>query len=163
MILFNIKVYHGGHFDFTASGSECVLCNAKYAQSDIRHVPFVKNVVGIYRSLDATFSTSLFQQHSSDVRVLEPCQWLQNSVHKSKNTSIIGAGKNQKLKMNGIVVHDKGESIEMYSRGWLRIQCGVPKQKLGLVKTLKLLKWISIKGHNQHHIVHHFVTQGLRE
>ncbi|XP_025603202.1 BRCA1-associated RING domain protein 1 [Arachis hypogaea] len=103
--------------DFTTSGSECVVCNAKYAQSDIRHVPFVENVVGIYRSLEATFSASLFTQHSSDVRVLEPCQGLQNSVHRSKDTDNVGAGKNQKRKMSGIAVHDKGEEIEMYSGG----------------------------------------------
>ncbi|MED6111586.1 hypothetical protein PIB30_053559 [Stylosanthes scabra] len=118
--------------DFTASGSECVVCNAKYAQSDIRHVPFVENVVGIYRSLDATFSASLFQQHSSDVRVLEPCQGLQNSVHKSKNTNIVGVGKNQKLKMSGIAVRDKGEDIEMYSGGQVENPMRCSQMKTGV-------------------------------
>lgn len=32
---------------------------------DIRHVPFVENVVSIYKSLDANFCANLFQQRSS--------------------------------------------------------------------------------------------------
>lgn len=33
--------------------------------ADVRHIPFVENVVAIYRSLDATFCASLFQSRSS--------------------------------------------------------------------------------------------------
>lgn len=33
--------------------------------ADIRHVPFVENMVSIYRSLDATVCANLFQQRSS--------------------------------------------------------------------------------------------------
>ncbi|XP_058761913.1 BRCA1-associated RING domain protein 1 isoform X2 [Vicia villosa] len=68
-------------------GSECALCNTKYAQIDLRHVPFVDNMVTIYKNLDATFCANTFQQRSSDDRmVLERCQTLQNSACSNKNT-----------------------------------------------------------------------------
>ncbi|TKY62330.1 BRCA1-associated RING domain protein 1 [Spatholobus suberectus] len=66
--------------DCITAGFECAVCNAKYGQTDVRHVPFVENVVAIYRSLDATFCASLFQQRSGDLRVLEPCQGFLDST-----------------------------------------------------------------------------------
>ncbi|XP_020222007.1 BRCA1-associated RING domain protein 1 [Cajanus cajan] len=107
--------------DCITAGSECAVCNAKYTQTDVRHVPFVENVVAIYRSLDATFCASLFQQRSTgDAGVLEPCQELLNSTSSSMkaaklprnlpNYSGVGAGKSQKSR---ILVHDKAEELEL--------------------------------------------------
>ncbi|PSR89781.1 BRCA1-associated RING domain protein [Actinidia chinensis var. chinensis] len=36
--------------------SECSLCKQQYAHRDVRPAPYIKNLVTIYRSLDATFS-----------------------------------------------------------------------------------------------------------
>ncbi|KAK7396451.1 hypothetical protein VNO78_17470 [Psophocarpus tetragonolobus] len=105
--------------DYMTAGSECAVCKANYVQTDIRHVPFVENVVAIYRSLDATFCASLFQQRSSGhVSVLEPCQALPNSTswflkagklpRNLINSNVVG--KNNKSK---IAVHDKAEEREL--------------------------------------------------
>ncbi|XP_022758493.1 BRCA1-associated RING domain protein 1-like isoform X2 [Durio zibethinus] len=40
-------------------GSECPICKAQCADRDLRPVTFMDNIVGIYRSLDAAFSTNL--------------------------------------------------------------------------------------------------------
>uniref|UniRef100_A0A5B7AMK6 Putative BRCA1-associated RING domain protein 1 n=1 Tax=Davidia involucrata TaxID=16924 RepID=A0A5B7AMK6_DAVIN len=50
----------------TQFGSECPVCKEQYADRDIRPVPHMENIVTIYRSLDATFSTTLVQPVSSD-------------------------------------------------------------------------------------------------
>ncbi|XP_014496295.1 BRCA1-associated RING domain protein 1 isoform X1 [Vigna radiata var. radiata] len=108
------------------AGSECAACNAKYPQTDVRHVPFVENVVAIYKSLEATFCASLFHKHSSgDERVLEPCQAILNSTSSSiqagklplnlPNLNKVGVVKNLKSK---IAVHDKAEELELsHGRG----------------------------------------------
>ncbi|KAL9285068.1 hypothetical protein ACSQ67_024598 [Phaseolus vulgaris] len=108
------------------AGSECAVCDAKYAQTDVRHVTFVENVVAIYRSLEATFCASLFQQRSSgDERVLEPCQAVLNSTSSSikagklprnlPNVNKVGVVKNLKSK---IAVHDRAEELELsHGRG----------------------------------------------
>ncbi|KAK7336895.1 hypothetical protein VNO77_17446 [Canavalia gladiata] len=107
--------------DCITAGSECAVCKTKYAQSGVRHVPFVENMVEIYRSLDATFCASLFQQRSSDdMRVLKPCQAFLNSTSSNvktvkvprnlPNCNEVGVGKNHKSKL---VVHDKAEELEM--------------------------------------------------
>ncbi|KAA8550722.1 hypothetical protein F0562_002406 [Nyssa sinensis] len=58
----------------TQFGSECLVCNQQYADRDIRPAPYMENMVTIYRSLDATFGTSLFQSVSSDAgKVSEQC------------------------------------------------------------------------------------------
>ncbi|CAL5193833.1 unnamed protein product [Lathyrus oleraceus] len=73
--------------DSSTIDSECALCNTKYAQIDLRHVPFVENMVTIYKNLDATFCANVFQQRSFDDRmVLERCQTLNNSTCSNKNT-----------------------------------------------------------------------------
>ncbi|KHN02483.1 Protein BREAST CANCER SUSCEPTIBILITY 1 like [Glycine soja] len=107
--------------DCITAGPGCAVCKATYAQTDVRHVPFVENVVAIYRSLDATFCASLFQPCSSgDGRVLEPCQAILNSTSSSlkaaklprnlTNSNEVGVGKNFKSKS---VVHDKAEEFEL--------------------------------------------------
>ncbi|CAK8543630.1 unnamed protein product [Lathyrus sativus] len=73
--------------DSSMIGSECALCNTKYAQIDLRNVPFVENMVTIYKNMNATFCANAFQQRSSDDRmVLERCQTLDNSTCSNKNT-----------------------------------------------------------------------------
>ncbi|RDX80310.1 BRCA1-associated RING domain protein 1 [Mucuna pruriens] len=109
--------------DCVTPGRECAVCKAKYGPTDVRHVPFVENVVAIYRSLDATFCASLFQQRSSgDVKVLEPCQAFLNltsgSIKTGKlpqnlpNSNEVGVGKNLKSKN---AVHEKAEELELSS------------------------------------------------
>ncbi|KAK7284143.1 hypothetical protein RJT34_18883 [Clitoria ternatea] len=95
--------------DCVTAGSECAVCKTKYAQTDVRHVPFVENVVAIYRSLDATFCASVFQQRSSDsMRGLEPCQSLLNLASGNKKADNIL--RNNKSK---IAVRDEADELEM--------------------------------------------------
>ncbi|KAL5135156.1 BRCA1-associated RING domain protein 1 [Glycine soja] len=107
--------------DCITAGSECAVCKTTYAQTDVRHIPFVENVVAIYRSLDATFCASLFQSRSSGGgRVLEPCQTILNSTSSSlktgklprnlTNLNEVGVGQTFKSKS---VVHDKAEELEL--------------------------------------------------
>ncbi|KAJ1416628.1 Zinc finger, RING-type [Sesbania bispinosa] len=111
--------------DSTTAGPACAVCKTKYTKKDVRHMPFVENMVAIYRSLDATFCASLFQQHSSDdLRVLEPCQTFLNSSSNNKKTdkapwhsldsNEVGVGKNHKSKIS---VHGKAEEVEMSCGG----------------------------------------------
>ncbi|GLT42278.1 hypothetical protein SLA2020_162890 [Shorea laevis] len=51
----------------TKLGSECPLCKVPYANQDIRHVPFMENIVSIFRTLDATFHASLSDSIDSGV------------------------------------------------------------------------------------------------
>ncbi|KAB1199223.1 hypothetical protein CJ030_MR0G026021 [Morella rubra] len=62
--------------------SECPVCKAQYFNNDLRHAPFMENLVTIYRSLEATFCANLFQRVSSESRkILEQCQ---TSVYTDK-------------------------------------------------------------------------------
>ncbi|XP_020539249.1 BRCA1-associated RING domain protein 1 isoform X2 [Jatropha curcas] len=54
-------------------GSQCPVCKAQYVGKDLRLLPFIENMVTIYRSLDASFCPNLFQSSSSDTRSLEQC------------------------------------------------------------------------------------------
>ncbi|WJX84402.1 non-specific serine/threonine protein kinase [Trifolium repens] len=103
--------------------SECALCSTKYAQTDVRHLSFVENMVAIYKNLDATFSANAFQQRSSDnTRVLEQCQTLHNSAGGNKkadkvlqNSCIsngVGVVRNHKSRITM-----NGEELEMSRRG----------------------------------------------
>ncbi|OAY32679.1 BRCA1-associated RING domain protein 1 isoform X2 [Manihot esculenta] len=54
-------------------GLECPLCKAQYLDRDLRPVPFIENMVTIYRNLEATICAS-FQSGASDTgRILEQC------------------------------------------------------------------------------------------
>ncbi|CAN6688735.1 unnamed protein product [Malus baccata var. baccata] len=50
--------------------SSCPVCKAEVADRDLRPVPFMENIVAIYKSLDASFCTHLLQPVSSDVRTI---------------------------------------------------------------------------------------------
>ncbi|GMP99327.1 hypothetical protein CsSME_00046838 [Camellia sinensis var. sinensis] len=50
----------------THFGSECPVCKQQYSDRDVRPAPYMENLVAIYRSLEATFSASLFQSLTSD-------------------------------------------------------------------------------------------------
>ncbi|KAM1234441.1 hypothetical protein ACFX2I_004036 [Malus domestica] len=50
--------------------SSCPVCKAEVADRDLRPVPFMENIVAIYKSLDASFCTNLLQPVSSDVRTI---------------------------------------------------------------------------------------------
>ncbi|XP_061343469.1 BRCA1-associated RING domain protein 1 [Gastrolobium bilobum] len=111
--------------DCTTARSECAVCKAQYAQIDVRHVPFVENMVAIYRSLDATFCANLFQQRSSDdVRVLKPCQAFPKSTYCDKkavkiplnlpSSNEVGVCKNHK---SNIAVYHKAEELDMCCGG----------------------------------------------
>ncbi|OIW05065.1 hypothetical protein TanjilG_02772, partial [Lupinus angustifolius] len=95
---------------------------------DVRNMPFVENMVSIYRSLESTFSPSLLPQRSSDdVRVLTPCQASLNSSYGNKkmdkvpsslpHSKEVGAGKSHKFKGSDTVVHDKTEGLELSPGG----------------------------------------------
>ncbi|XP_039003713.1 BRCA1-associated RING domain protein 1-like [Hibiscus syriacus] len=43
----------------TEFGSECSICKSQCADRDLRHVTFMENIVGIYRSLDAAFTANI--------------------------------------------------------------------------------------------------------
>ncbi|KAK2417838.1 RING/U-box superfamily protein [Trifolium repens] len=105
--------------------SECALCNNKYAQSDVRHLSFVENIVAIYKNLDATFCSNAFQQRSSDnTRVLEQCQTLHNSAGGNKKADKVlqnscisnGVGVVRNVKSR-IIMNGKAEELEMSRRG----------------------------------------------
>ncbi|CAK7349319.1 unnamed protein product [Dovyalis caffra] len=54
------------------SGSErCPLCKVQYGGRDLRCLPFIENMVTIYRSLDAAFSTGILQSLSDTGRILK--------------------------------------------------------------------------------------------
>uniref|UniRef100_A0A251JLN8 RING-type E3 ubiquitin transferase BRCA1 n=1 Tax=Manihot esculenta TaxID=3983 RepID=A0A251JLN8_MANES len=56
----------------TQFGPQCPVCKAQYVDRDLRLMPFIENMVTIYRSLDAAFFANLFQSSSSDTgRILE--------------------------------------------------------------------------------------------
>ncbi|GAB4830076.1 hypothetical protein Ancab_019717 [Ancistrocladus abbreviatus] len=42
-------------------GSQCPECRQEYVEQDLRKAPYMENLVDIYRSLDATFSTHILQ------------------------------------------------------------------------------------------------------
>ncbi|GKU86235.1 hypothetical protein SLEP1_g784 [Rubroshorea leprosula] len=46
---------------------ECPLCKVQFANQDIRHVPFMENIVSIFKSLDATFHASQSDSINSGV------------------------------------------------------------------------------------------------
>ncbi|KAE9621890.1 hypothetical protein Lal_00032766 [Lupinus albus] len=117
-----------GDFTMGVMKCECAVCKTKYAERDVRSMPFVENMVSIYRSLESTFSPSLIPQCSSDdARVLAPCQASLNSSYGNKMTdkvmlslphsNEVGAGKNHKLKGSDSVVHDKTEELELSPGG----------------------------------------------
>ncbi|KAF3436111.1 hypothetical protein FNV43_RR23203 [Rhamnella rubrinervis] len=47
-------------------GAVCSVCKSRYADGDLRPVPFMENMARIYKCLDSTFSVNLFQPVSSD-------------------------------------------------------------------------------------------------
>ncbi|GLU07790.1 hypothetical protein SLE2022_247370 [Rubroshorea leprosula] len=51
----------------TKFDSEFPLCKVQYANQDIRHVPFMENIVSIFRSFDHTFHASLSDSINSGV------------------------------------------------------------------------------------------------
>ncbi|XP_050251819.1 BRCA1-associated RING domain protein 1 [Quercus robur] len=56
-------------------GSDCSVCKAQYFNKDLRIAPFIENLVTIFRGLEATYCSNLFQPVSSDSgRVLEQGQ-----------------------------------------------------------------------------------------
>ncbi|KAF5726998.1 protein BREAST CANCER SUSCEPTIBILITY 1 [Tripterygium wilfordii] len=50
----------------TQFGAECFVCKARYCDKDLRFMPFMENIVAIYRSLDAGFGDSFSDPASSD-------------------------------------------------------------------------------------------------
>ncbi|CAL0310399.1 unnamed protein product [Lupinus luteus] len=117
-----------GDFTMGVMKCGCAVCKTKYAEGDLRNMPFVENMVSIYRSLESTFSPSLLAQRSSDdARVLAPCQASLNSSYGNKkmdkvpsslpHSNEVGAGKNHEFKGSGIVAHDKTRELELSPGG----------------------------------------------
>ncbi|KAH7517420.1 BRCA1-associated RING domain protein 1 isoform X2 [Ziziphus jujuba] len=50
----------------TQFGAVCPVCQARYADGDLRHVPFMENMATIYKCLEATFCATLFQPTPAD-------------------------------------------------------------------------------------------------
>ncbi|XP_060970693.1 BRCA1-associated RING domain protein 1 [Cannabis sativa] len=50
----------------TQFGGGCPICQAHFSDQDPRHLPLIENLATIYRCLDATFSTNLFQPVKSE-------------------------------------------------------------------------------------------------
>ncbi|XP_021763289.1 BRCA1-associated RING domain protein 1-like [Chenopodium quinoa] len=45
-------------------GLDCPLCKVPYVEQDLRRAPFIENVVSIYKSMDASFSTHMLNSDS---------------------------------------------------------------------------------------------------
>ncbi|EXB46049.1 Protein BREAST CANCER SUSCEPTIBILITY 1-like protein [Morus notabilis] len=48
-------------------GADCPVCKAHFVNIDLRNLPFMENMLTIYKCLDATFSAKLFQPAHSEV------------------------------------------------------------------------------------------------
>ncbi|CAL5432595.1 unnamed protein product [Camellia sinensis] len=73
----------------TQFGSECPVCKQQYSDRDARPAPYMENLVAIYRSLEATFSASLFQSLTSDagrVPLQSPVSLKTNVDNQSKES-----------------------------------------------------------------------------
>ncbi|KAK7267686.1 hypothetical protein RIF29_20364 [Crotalaria pallida] len=99
-----------GDFTVAAMKCECAVCKTEYSEKDARHMPFVENMVSIYRSLDSTFSSNMLQHQSSDdAGILAPCQASLNSSYGKK--------KMDKVSLNLPHSNDKAEELEMSPGG----------------------------------------------
>ncbi|XVF32345.1 hypothetical protein REPUB_Repub17cG0073900 [Reevesia pubescens] len=70
-------------------GSECPICKVQCADRDIRPVTFMENIVGIYRSLDAAFSTNLSSSLEDGVGKsykFDKCSMLRHVIDKGYET-----------------------------------------------------------------------------
>ncbi|XP_024019175.1 BRCA1-associated RING domain protein 1 [Morus notabilis] len=78
----------------TQFGVDCPVCKTHCVGRDLRHLPFMENMVTIYRCLDATFSAKLFQPAHSDAERV--------SMQSPASTNIrFGDQMNEELPENG--------------------------------------------------------------
>ncbi|EEF35848.1 brca1 associated ring domain, putative [Ricinus communis] len=83
----------------TKFASECPVCKDQYVGRDLRPLPFIENMVAIYRSLDSAFCANMFQSSCSDTgKISEQCP------------TSAGADCNDKLSKESIGQEDNSSS-----------------------------------------------------
>nr|GEV53251.1 BRCA1-associated RING domain protein 1 [Tanacetum cinerariifolium] len=81
--------------------SECLACKHSYVEIEVKHAPFIENIVNIYKNLDSTFNASLVSsdvgQGTSHCPASDPSSRHRNTPKRPIDKDVYGT----KLESNG--------------------------------------------------------------